>query len=1071
MRLIQIFTRASLLASLVFVFAYRTKQTVAQVDRASLNGACKAMISGRSGQLFGALCILLCLVSLCLVSPSWAQIDNSGLTGTVGDSDGHRLFGVKVMATQDATGLRREAVSSAEGSYYFPKLPVGSYTVTFDQKDFQSLRFDHVVQKLGETRILNATLKVAGPREHLEVLASPVSQDQTNNALNTDIARIQGAELPLNGQNWGTLTALVPTAIDTAGGPGAGNQRSIRYAGRGRDDNNYTYDGIDATYVINQSQLYFVRAAIPLDTIQEISVQPVLSTAQAGATGGGQVGIASPSGTNEFHGDAYDFLRNNAFDATDPIDSLNPTHEPPFHLNQYGGSFGGPIQRDKFFFFVAYEGYQQDLGQTLIGYVPSPAFRAQVLAQSPELTPVINAFPAGQNATSQPGVYQFVGEGKQVGQENSGMFRLDHGFSDATNVYWRANIDRAIYFLPYSPSSGQYLNEQEELTSYPVNSVISLSHVFSSSLINEAKFGFNRGTTDTVYLNPTGALYAIAVAGLTSLNNGRVSTGVGNSFSWLDDASWVQGRNVIKFGAEIRRIQMNQGGSAYGTISYNSLASFAANQSYKASITGDYPVNGLRKTQVYGYAQDEFKWRPNLTLNLGLRYTYFGIFNEVLGRGNPFDFATCGPQGYCGVGASFGPPNHDDFDPRISFAWAPANYGGKTVIRGGFGIYHEDGQLDDQNIPDKNEVLSYALTPKNCPGLSYPLALDANGNPLCTNGTNSPNAEQRDRKDTYVTQWGLSFGQQLPANYVMNLAYVGTKGTHLLTESYVNVENPVTGLRPYPQFSQIPWRGTIGNSTYNALAVSLRRSFSHGFLAAANYTWSHEIDDDSNGSGDGDSITPQNVSCYPQDAQKCGERADSAFDARNVFNANLIYELPFGAGKRYLSQPGFMRAVFGSWQFSGAVYARTGFPVNLTTSATGPDGNTNEQRPNLVPGQPLYLGGGIFNPAAFCTPGTKDPLYPGGTCPSGFGDVPRNFLRGPGVWQIDSALSRRFPIKERTEVQFRAEVFNLLNSPQFASPDGLVSASDFGLIYLPLNTTPIGTGTPRQFQFLLKVKF
>ena len=266
------------------------------------------------------------------------------------------MAGVKVMAEQDATGLRREAVSFPEGAYYFPKLPVGSYAVSFDHEAFQSLRFDHVVQKLGQTGTLNATLKIAGPTEHVEVLVSPVSQDQTNNTLNTSIERVQATELPLNGQNWATLTALVPTAIDTAGGPGAGNQRSIRYAGRGRDDNNYTYDGIDATYVINQSQLYFVRAAIPLDTIQEISVLPVLATAQTGGTGGGQVAVASPHGTNQFHGDVYDFLRNNVFDATDPIDALNRTREPAFHLNQYGGSFGGPIKQDKFFFLCRLRG-------------------------------------------------------------------------------------------------------------------------------------------------------------------------------------------------------------------------------------------------------------------------------------------------------------------------------------------------------------------------------------------------------------------------------------------------------------------------------------------------------------------------------------------------------------------------------------------------------------------------------------------------------------------------------------------------------------------------------------------
>ena len=489
---------------------------------------------------------------------------------------------------------------------------------------------------------------------------------------------------------------------------------------------------------------------------------------------------------------------------------------------------------------------------------------------------------------------------------------------------------------------------------------------------------------------------------------------------------------------------MNQGSSSYGTISYNSLTSFAANAPNKVNITGEYPVNGLRKTQFYGYVQDEFKWRPTFTLNWGLRYSHFGVFHEVLSRGNPFDFATCGPQGYCGVGASFGPPNYADIDPRISFAWAPAKYDGKTVIRSGFGIYHEDGQLDDQNVPDKNEVLSFALTPKNCPGLSFPVVVNSQGNPVCSNGTQSPNAEQRNRPDSYVTQWGLSIEQELPANFVANMAYVGSKGTHLLQLSYVNVEDPLTGLCPYPQFSQIPWRGNIGNSSYNALTISLKRNFAQGLLVSANYTWSHSIDDDSNGTGDGDSLAPQNVSCLLRGAAECGEKASSAFDVRNLFNANFIYELPFGAGKPYLSENGFVRAVFSYWQISSIFIVRSAFPVNLTTSGTGPDGNTNNQRPNLILGQSLYLAGGTFNPAAFCTPGTTDPLYPGGSCPAGFGGVPRNYLRGPGFWQSDLALSRRFPITEQVALQFRAEVFNIANQAQYANPNGLISASDFG---------------------------
>ena len=213
----------------------------------------------------------------------------------------------------------------------------------------------------------------------------------------------------------------------------------------------------------------------------------------------GQVGVASSSGTNRFHGDAYYFLRNSAFDATDPIDSLNPDHQPPFHLSQYGGSLGGLIVPDKAFFFVAYEGYQQDLGQTLIGYVLSAAFRSQLLAQSPALAPIVNAYPLGQNSTSNQNISQFVGQGAQIGQENSGMFRLDYRFSDATSIFWRANIDEADYHIPYSPSAGQYLDERQELTSYPVNTAISLTHVFSPTLLADFKFGYNRGTTTTQY--------------------------------------------------------------------------------------------------------------------------------------------------------------------------------------------------------------------------------------------------------------------------------------------------------------------------------------------------------------------------------------------------------------------------------------------------------------------------------------------------------------------------------------------------------------------------------------------
>ena len=650
-----------------------------------------------------------------------------------------------------------------------------------------------------------------------------------------------------------------------------------------------------------------------------------------------------------------------------------------------------------------------------------------------------------------------MAEGSQIVDEDSGMFRIDHRFSEKTTAFIRANIDEARSNVPLGTSNTYYLNDQTQSTSSPVNSVIELLHVFSPALINEVKFGFNRSTANSTNVNTTGLVYAVS-SPFTTLNNNRASVGVGNSYSWLDNVTWVKGKHVIKAGAEVRRVQMNQGSSENGKISFPTVDAFVNDQVSSASLTGTQPIMGLRKTQVYGYIQDEFKLRSNLTLNLGARYSFFGIFHESQGRSNPFDFATCGPQGFCGVGASFGQPNYADIDPRIAFAWAPKKLNSKTVIRGGFGIYHEDGQLDDQNLPNSNIVLRYSLSSKSQPDLSYPI------DPFLqdTTGVISPRAQDRRRKDTYVTQWGFSLQQALPSEIVSTVSYVGSKGTHLLTLSEVNVIDPLTGARPYPAFGQVDWRGTENNSSYQGLSVAVKRSFSHGFLFAANYMWSHEIDDGSNGSGDGDSLVAQNVACMACD------RASGAFDARHVLNFNAIYELPFGPGKAYLSQPGIMRMIFGSWEVSSLVTARTGFPVNVTIdrdSSDTPDGNTNNQRPDLVPGVSLTPPGGQsigawINPAAFATP-----------APGTWGNAPRNLLRAPGAWQIDAGVSKRLLLTERVQLRFRTDIFNIFNHPQYGLPSSDVSSEGFGQIASTINIGPVGTGTARQIQFALRMEF
>jgi hypothetical protein len=1002
---------------------------------------------------------VLSILFLCITAtvglPGVAQVDRAGLNGTVTDVSGRVLPHTQITAIHNATGLRRESLSSSSGTYDIPEMPVGAYTITFNHEGFKPLTFLSVQQVLGETRTLDATLNVSGGLERVLVSASSEQMDKTTDALGTSIGDVQAKQLPLNGRNWANLTSFQPSAVDTGGS----NQRSIRFAGRGRDDDNFTYDGVDATNIINQPQQPYVRLSIPLDTIDEFRVDSMLSTAEAGATGGPQLAVTSPSGANQFHGNAFEFFRNNAFDALQPV-PVTTTPQPPFHLNQFGASLGGPIIRDKTFFFIAYEGYRQNWGFPLLGYVPSAAFRAQVAADSPALLPILNAYPQGQTPTSNPNINEFTSDGRQVVFENSAMVRLDHRFSAATTAFVRFNFDRAVNTQPLA-SSGNYLLDSQQLTSAPVNGAIELLHIFSPTLVNEFKFGYNRGTADTYDINQSGIPYAVSVSGFTGLNNNRVSIGVGNSFSEIDNLTWIKGRHTLKAGVEIRRIQLNQGNTEAGTVTYASLTAFDKNQVSTATLNGALPINGLRKTQYYGYIQDEFKWRPNVTFNIGARYSFFNIFHEVQNRANPFDFATCGPQGFCGVGASFGRPNYGDIDPRLAFAWSPRK-SGQTVIRAGFGLYHEDGQLDDQNLPISNEVYAYSLSNKTIPNLSYPITPFLSA----TTGIVSPRNDDRRRKDTYITQWGVSVKQALPADFVGTISYVASQGTYLLTLSEVNVVNPLTGVRPYPNFGMVSWRGNKDSSSYQGLAVSLKRSYSRGFLFSGNYTWSHEIDDGSNGSGDGDSLVPQNVAC-----PRC-ERASGFWDARSVFNANLVYQLPFGPGKLFLNQPGLVNAIVGRWQFTSTLVARTGFPINVLVNRSAsqtPDGNTNSQRPNLVPGVSITPPGGStvgqwLNPAAFVAPAN-------GT----WGNSPRDVARGPGVWQSDMGMGKEFPLTERVGLQFRTEVFNIFNHPQYGLPNATILVNNFGSITSTVNTTtpvsPVGAGTPRQIQFALRAQF
>ena len=978
-----------------------------------------------------------------LVRTSQAQIDMTGLTGTVRDVSGKSVAGAEILARQSGTGLERHTISGNQGAYSVADLPIGEYTITFAKPGFEAVRYKDVRQAVGQTRTIDPILSPATLNEGITVFGKLVELDQTTAALGSRIEGSAIQNLPLNGRNWASLTSLIPGAIDSGGS----TQRSIRFVGRGRDDMNITYDGVDATGIANQAQKAYIRLSIPTESIAEFRVDTAQYSAEYGDASGAQVVVASPAGGNAFHSTVFEYLRNSFFDARSPFDKTSGPL--PFRLNQFGGFTNGPILKNKTFFFVNYEGFQQVQDQTLIGFVPSASFRVATLLTSPALAPIFSSYPLASSTTSSTSVAQHTGIGGSTGNENSEMVRFDHQISNRTTAYVRFNYDRSVSTAPLGS-----LTDRQKMDASLTNGVAELVHVFSPTLLDEVKFGLNQAISRTY--NLTDLPYTVTVPGFTTLNSNQSSDQDGATFSWIDNLSWVHGQHIIKAGVQVRRVQLNEGNSASGALTYASLTNFAHNVLDQATQIASLPLKRMRKTQDSAFLQDNYKIRPNLTLDAGIRYEYFSVFHEAAGRAIPFDFETCG--GFCKASSEFYYPTKGGFDPRLGIAWSPASGRGDTVLRAGYGIYHEDGQLDDQNFPTANDVVNYNLTRGGSfPNLSFPISRFLVG----ATGVLTPKDLYRRRKDMYAQSWSFSLQQRIgPFSSV--LSYLGSKGTNVMNRSYTNLVDPLTGTRPYPQFGRVELRQNDSASTFNALQASLQRTLVTGWSVGANYMWSHTINDGSLGSGVEDDF-PQNASC------RACERASSDQDARHTFSAYSEYQLPFGSRRTFLSRPGLKRAILGNWNVNVISAARSGLPVNITVdrpSSSLPDRNSNNQRPDLVPGTSLSPVVGStptlwINPAAFRAPVS-------GT----WGNLGRNAFNGPRLWQIDTALSKRVQLTEKANLELRAECFNVLNRAQYASPLADISApASFGRITSLVNTSPTGSGTPRQLQIAVRLGF
>ena len=972
-----------------------------------------------------------------------AQVDRTTITGIVTDQQGNLVPQCEVWAMENGTGFERRTLTTSQGNYELPGLPPGVYSVRFIKSGFAKLTANSLEQVVGQKRTLNVRLELAQGKEETTVTESVAQLQEVDATVGAAIEQAQLQDLPINGRNWATLTALAPGAIDN----GAGDQRTIRFAGHGLDDNNLTLDGVDATAVYNQEQREYMRLNIPLESIEEFQVQSQNFGADTqSGTAGGQVSVVSPSGTNSFHGSVFDFFRNDALDARSPFDGASPD---PFLLNQFGGSLGGPIVRGRTFFHVNYEGLRQRLDGTQIGLVPSPAFSAQVAAASPVLTPVLAAYPAGTSPTSTAAVWQYRAPGRQTDNEDSGMVRLDHYFSERTTGFVRFNADEAVEAIPTGNLTAKTLYD----TKFN-NGAVALSRVFTPSLIGETKLGVNQTIYHTANLSPVP--FGVVVSGLSSLTGASTTDYPSKTLDWINDISWAVGKHVIKFGFETRWIFLNQGTSQSGTLTYTSTTAFLNNAMGSASYTAILPLVRQRKTQYFSYLQDEWKATSHVTFTAGIRYNFFNALHALHDDAVPFDFATCG--GYCPRTDVFFHPRDLDFDPRLGVAWAH----GDTVVRMGGGIYHTDGQEDDQNLPISNTVDRYSFSNTTFPMLSFPLTpflayAEAGGL-----GVVSPRDLDRNRKDDYVAAWTASVQRKLPFQFVGTASYLGNKGTHVLTTTYTNLVNPETGVAPYPAFGPVSWRGDVGNTTFHALQFNARRSFRNGLLLGANLMWSHSINDGSIGGGESD--TPQDSFC-----RSC-DKASSDDDVRQIFNFSAVYQVPLGAGKRLLGSPGVARRLLGGWALSAIGSAQTGLPFNITIDRSNGavPGNyavSGAERPNYIYGVPLTPPGGStpllwVNPAAFTTPAS-------GT----FGNLGRNAFRAPPISALDVALSKDIPCGERVRIRFRVDTFNVFNRAQYGPPVADFSQVNFGSITSTISNYATGRGTPRDLQLSAKIAF
>jgi len=1094
---------------------------------------------------------------------AYAQVSGATLLGTVTDSSGAVIPSVQVSIKNEGTGEVRTVSVDLAGFYSAPNLLPGKYDVSVSAPGFSTAETKGVTLTVGAQQLLNVKMQVGQVSEKIEVTDVAPAVQLADSTIGGVVGQEAVAQLPLNGRDWTSLATLQP-GVDSVGsiqantgGPdrarrGYGVQMTI--SGTRPTQNNYRIDGISVNDYTNGGPGSVEGSTLGVDAVQEFSVLTSNYSAEYGRTSGGVVNALTKSGTNQYHGDVYEFLRNSALDARNYFD---PAQIPAFRRNQFGAALGGPIVKDRTFFFVDYEGLRQNQGITSQATVPSAAARQGILCSIPQpgpggcsthpVTGAANPDPAtgidkavlpflglwglpnaGLIGNGDQGIYSFTAP--HVTSENFGTARVDHKISDKDSIFGSYQYDFATATQP-DPANDVLVGNSTGRAYVAIEE----THIFSSQVVNSARFGLNRSlhtAQGEKAINPLAANLALGespgadnpqidVAGFVSaqpgLNQIERLDFFENSYQGYDDLFWTRGIHGLKMGFTVERVQLNAFDPApAGEIAFGSLADASSNgfltnnPIFLAAPLPSAPFIhfNFRSTIIGGYFQDDVRLKPTLTLNLGLRYEMSTVPSEIHGHlsalHSPFGQTFADTI----VGKTvFNNPTKRNFEPRIGFAWDPFR-NGKTSVRGGFAMFdvlplpYLLGQFATNTAPftENGTVTTLGQGSFLTPAFNQLAALAANNL-----GLRIPYIQPNPKRN-YLMQWNLNIQHEIVPNLTASVAYVGSRGVHMIFRADdINSTQPINGstppfLWPVPG-STPPISPSIGrmdtlqwnnDSYFDGLEGQLIKRMSHGLELQGSYTWSRAID-----GGDGSIASDSFQNSIPALFYFLPKyrRAPADFNITHNLTVSYLWNIPVSE-----SLHGVARGLAKGWQLGGIMQIKSGIPftpliggdpLGLASSAPFgyPDRITSGGCAAPVnPQNPLnYIKVNCFSlPVAtpaiaslcqtfgFVPPSPGSPGSPGipGTCANLLGNSGRNSVYGPGLVDFDFSAVKETKVFERLTIQFRAEIFNLFNRANFNPP--LANNQIFDQGGVPNSAAGVLDSTStssREVQFALKFLF